>query len=106
MTLQAQWHISLMWRKDKPKRDKYNYTKNSVKTQKPKKDSYRNGNTDTSNREEKVREKNKRPTGKVRYNYSGTETKINVLYAASQRRKCRPITQRGKKTHNRWHRKD
>lgn len=46
------------------------------------------------------------PTGKVRYNYSGTETKINVSYAASQRGKYRSIAQCGKKTHNRWHRKD
>jgi len=93
-----------MWRKDKPKRDKYNCTKNSVKTQKPKKDSYRNRNI--SNREEKVREKPKRPTGKVRYNYSGTENKNKCFICFKSRGKCRPTTQCGNKTHNRWHRKD
>lgn len=43
---------------------------------KKKKDAHRNGNTDTSNRKEKIWDKPKRPTGKMRHNYSGTETKI------------------------------
>lgn len=77
-----------------------------MKTKKKSQESNKNGNTGTSNRIEEVRDKPERYTGKVRYNYSVTETKRNVSYAASQRGKCRSLTQFGKKTHNRWHRKD